>query len=165
MTCRENGEAVVASLGGSYLFAALSGVALGYDRAFQSLRQDQPMKEKKFWRLIERAKGRRFDIPEENYPSFFAFEDVSVPASIAQIAPEDISSRFGPGFSLDKMSLTLVEEDPSRSIADILPWLDEYQTNQFRLNGERCAACPKDSSLPARVGPGQFRVETFILPD
>jgi hypothetical protein len=156
--CREKGEALVAQLGERHLFVLLSGLEVGYRGGFRALSRDRDYKD--FWSQIKRAEGQMFDVPRKRWPMFVSFEDVSNPASVFAVDPEDLAAVFGDGYAVERLTVGVTDQALTEGAVEaVLGWWRSYRANQYRLNGERCIACPKEDSLAAKTGAGQFKIE------
>ncbi|OWV87446.1 hypothetical protein [Rhizobium sp. R693] len=71
------------------------------------------------------------------YPNFVTFRDITDPASVVPVSPEDFEKEFGKGTSLVSVTLSITDEEPIEiNFAQILPWWRSYQ-NDKQLDGSR----------------------------
>lgn len=109
LECREAGEALVAQLGDRQLFVLLDGRKLGVDGGFSTLRQSGDGWGTFADRIL--ASGdHEFDVPRARFPLFVSFADVSDPASVFLVDPDDLSDSFGSGYSDARLTIRVTEK-------------------------------------------------------
>lgn len=82
-------------------------------------------------------------LPDYQYPTMVTFDDINDPKTVRQIDPADLAASFGPGVNLKAVTLAVTDEPVTEGKAEaVLAWLLTYKRNQWRLNGEKCVACP-----------------------
>jgi hypothetical protein len=124
------GQAVILDLDGrGSLFALLRGsdVAEGKTHpmnvlfyAFPTLinRQDYLTALRKLKTLQPTA-----DLPFDLLPMLVRFRDLSDPASVEQVQPNDLAAAFGPGVQLKKATIAITDDPVTTGIEHKLPWL------------------------------------------
>lgn len=94
----------------------------------------------------------------EDYPMLVTFTDISDPKTVKRVDPADIAATFGPGYSLKSITLKITDEpDTKGRVEEVLGWFEEYQKNQYRLNGKKCVACSVNGQLDEMTGTGHFK--------
>lgn len=84
-----------------------------------------------------RADGR-ITVPEKFYPLLVTFDDLSDPASVKEVDPNDLSATFGPGYSLKSITLEITNAPVTTGkVEQVLPCL---------LSGKACV--PLNKELP-----------------
>ncbi|MBY0565595.1 MAG: hypothetical protein K2P58_15605, partial [Hyphomonadaceae bacterium] len=73
-------------------------------------------------------------VPPEQWPMFVRFGDPNVPASVEEVTPRNFASIYGEGASIRRLTMQITDEEPTRRIERVLPWLRGLETN---LAGER----------------------------
>jgi hypothetical protein len=63
------------------------------------------------------------------------FRDLSDPTTAEFVPPHDLASAFGPGVSLKRIALQMVDEPVSNEIPKRLPWRARFAKG--KLNGDR----------------------------
>lgn len=78
-------------------------------------------------------------VPHSLYPTLVTFDDPSDPKSVKKVDPYNLAATFGPGVSLQGITLEITKEPVTDGkIATVLPWLAEYY-------GQALANFPKTS--------------------
>lgn len=133
------GEAVTIDLGDSkYVFALLKnskrleGVTHWAFYAF-------PSEERKTWPLIGpmiESSDLRFELNGENQPMLVTFDDINDPASVKEVDPANLASTFGPGYSLQSITLEITDDPVTEGeVEEVLGWLNQFTKTQ--LDGQR----------------------------
>jgi hypothetical protein len=101
----------------------------------------------------------KIDIKPELYPMLVAFGDLKDPASVFEVKPGELDKHFGVGVSLASITLEITNEPVTEGkLASVLPWLNEYDQKEYRLNGEKCVACPVNGPPMDILGASAFTV-------
>lgn len=112
-----SGEAVVLELEpGQYLFALLKGTPAAYEvffpgaapvdvvGTFDSLRQTR-------------------ELSREQYPLLVTFGDITDPASVSRVDPQNLAASFGPGYVLTAITMTITDEPVTEGkVEGVLGW-------------------------------------------
>lgn len=103
------------------------------------------------------------EVPRERYPLLVTFENISDPATIKRVDPDDLAASFGPGVSLKRITLTITDEPVTAGeVEKVLGWLE-------RIGRERGTFIPnpprlrKDASDPdlQYLSSGSFDTELY----
>ncbi|MBY5518472.1 hypothetical protein [Rhizobium leguminosarum] len=71
----------------------------------------------------------------KQYPRLVTFTDINDPTTVQDVKPSELEEFFGPGVSLNSITLSLTPEPMTDGRVDAaLPWLCDYE---FRRSGER----------------------------
>jgi hypothetical protein len=99
-------------------------------------------------------------VPEYQYPMLVTFDDITKPETVREVDPRDLAAVFGEGVRLKAVTLEITRGAVTEGrVEAVLGWIGEYQRNQWRLNGEKCVACPISSeSLADVISTGLFTV-------
>lgn len=140
-TTRQKGEAVAVDLpGGETLFVLMDVDGHEAIRAAvgQGAQNDVKM-------LLDRASADRevYVYPPASalrsrnlsYPRLVRFRDLADPKTAEFVPPDDLASAFGPGVSLKRIALQIVDEPVSNDIPRRLPWRTRFPKG--KLNGDR----------------------------
>ncbi|RLJ98020.1 hypothetical protein [Ruegeria conchae] len=122
------GEAVVADLGGRYLFALIEENA-GPLIWLTMLREfDDVAGFKASTRKIKRQ-TEPLDVPRDLWPRLVTFEDIDDSASIQLVNPVDLTESFGPGYNIRRVTIQVTKEPISNGkIETVLAWWNELTT-------------------------------------
>lgn len=114
-----------------------------------------------YYRRMLRMSGLSGPIPRDAYPRFVTFEDLSDPASVKLVDPDDLAATFGPGYALKSVTLELTGESVEYGkVEQVLPWLKEYSEKHYHLNGKRSLLSnPFTDPLATTLSPGDFSFE------
>ena len=157
---RLRGEAVLVEVApGRYLFVLLTG-ALGWADAAYGLGGPGTVFEENM-RTVEAQVGKPpVPLPPKTWPLMVTFTDIHDPKTVQQVDPDDLAASFGPGVSLKAVTLAVTDEPVTEGkVEAVLVWLADYNKSQWRLNGERCIACPVSSArLADLIDPSDFLV-------
>lgn len=119
------GEATVVDLGkGRYLFA-LIGEQTRYLalRTFAPDLGDKAVITEEGFAAMAGIRGRR-DVPAKYYPLLVTFDDVGRPETVKRVDPANLGASFGPGVTLERVSLEIVDEPATtEQITQLLNWL------------------------------------------
>lgn len=160
------GEAVVVEVTpGRYLFALLKGAGtteyMGSVAAASIAGREGRVIDGALFDEVQGKRGRAagaIPVPEGQYPLLVTFGDIADPASVKLVDPANLADSFGPGVRLKTVVLEVTDEGVTEgAVEGVLGWIDEYQANQWRLNGKKCVACPITSeSLADLMSAGDF---------
>ena len=68
------------------------------------------------------VRGNR-EVSRERYPLLVTFGDISDPATVKLVDPENLAAIFGPGVSLKRITLTITDEPVTKGeVEKVLPW-------------------------------------------
>lgn len=68
------------------------------------------------------------EVPEDQWPLFVRFRDLSDPSSVEQVDPRGMSTQYGPGIYIRRVLMKRTEDPPTETIHDFLPWVRSLQT-------------------------------------
>jgi hypothetical protein len=158
------GEAVFVEVApGRFLFALLSGsdeekrdATHWVDLAYQL--RDVESHSGAMAKLRSQPNDRPVPLPPEGWPMLVTFDDITKPETVRRVDPADLAAVFGEGVRLKAVTLEITREAVTEGrVEGVLGWLGEYQENQWRLDGERCVACPGNSgNLADLLSAGDF---------
>ena len=131
------GEAVaVEVLPGKWLFALLEGeggtdaghwVYAAYDLNKARGPDGYPSYEAAMAKLRKQPKEVPVPLPEDGLPVLVTFGDISDPTSVARVDPKDLEASFGPGVSLNSMTLEITDGPVTEGrVEAVLAWLGPY---------------------------------------
>lgn len=151
------GEAVVADLGGRYLFALIDGNAGSLIwLAMRSEFKNVPGF-KDAIREVERQ-TEPLDVPESLWPRLVTFEDVEDPLSVQFVSPKDIATQFGSGYSLHRITIQVANEPITVGrVETVLAWLRTIVPN--RLDGSRLRNIEASNQVANSFSPFDFSTE------
>ena len=166
------GEAVaVEVLPGRWLFALLSGAAgskgdadqLAY-HAFRLGESREPGVDS-YRAYVRDLRAQPLDtpapIPPEAYPLLVTFDDLAQPQTVREVDPTDLAATFGPGVTLQGMTLEITRYGISKGkMEEILPWICDYRASHQRLNGKSGSIDATDESLSNWIGTSNFLRES-----
>lgn len=148
---RLKGEAVAVDLpSGETLFALLSGARgeIDYSSSLPSLA---------FGAMDDRAQStdpvELWPRPPSNpkfglispLPMFVIFRDISDPTSVERVDPHNLSSVFGEGVSLKRVTVQMTDEAVTSKIGRKLVWIDEFSS--YRTSPDN----PFTNTLPREI--------------
>jgi hypothetical protein len=140
------GEATIVDLGERGMLFALIGEKTKYI-ARDTLRDElgERLYEKLFPK-IEQFRGGR-DVPSKHYPLLVTFDDITDPATVKRVDPDDLAASFGSGVSLKRITLTITDEPVTEGdIGKVLKWLDNLK--RYRTDPDN----PFTNTLPSEIG-------------
>lgn len=163
--CSVRGEGVPVEIApGKVLFALLKAGPGSYSYpktvAFHVFFPKKGMKPKEeVEKLVQGIPGVR-TIPANEYPLFVTFSDITDPATVKKVDPDNLTDIFGPGVSLRALTLEISDEAVTDGkMEQVLGWYWDYRKNGYRLNGKKCVACPVSSeNLADMIGTGAFKI-------
>ena len=125
------GEATVVDLGdGNYLFALISGAERRGLATFGG-QAELPRFTNSLLPLVKAtaaSRGERREVPPVYRPLLVTFTDITDPASVARVDPDDLAASFGPGYALTSITLAITGEPVTEGKAEaVLGWLDNKQ--------------------------------------
>ncbi|MEE9314769.1 MAG: hypothetical protein V3V02_08965 [Rhizobiaceae bacterium] len=120
------GEAVAVDLGkGKYLFVLLKGTMGIAGKIFlKESGWNQPHgKWPKWAENIARLRGKR-EIPIDLLPMLVTFSDITRPASVKKVNPNNLRESFGSGYRLKSMTLEITDEPVTKGVVEgVLGWI------------------------------------------
>jgi hypothetical protein len=110
---------------GHYLFALLGEDMedLAFDVFFDRKGRDQ----KELADQIEVLRATR-EVPREHYPLLVTFDDINDPTTVKRVDPDDLAASFGPGVSLNRITLTITDEPVARGDVEAVLEPDFFRT-------------------------------------
>jgi hypothetical protein len=155
------GEALVLEVDhGKYLFALLDDYPAGL--AIQ-LFAEPPLKSghpDEFARVLNRIGTVREtrSLKPAQYPTLVTFNDNNDPASVRRIDPARLDASFGPGYLLDSITMTIVEEPLTMGrVNQVLEWLDWPHDRFLALGNGRNPIRFSDGEQTTSLGRQNFR--------
>ncbi|HEX8624051.1 MAG TPA: hypothetical protein VF782_03120 [Allosphingosinicella sp.] len=140
-TTRQRGEAVAVDLpGGQTLFVLMdtdghetirAAVGQGAHGDVKTL-LDRAAADREVYVYPPAAALRSLNL---SYPRLVRFRDLADPKTAEFVQPDDLASTFGPGVSLKRIALQIVDEPISNEIPKRLPWRTGFPKG--KLNGDR----------------------------
>lgn len=98
-------------------------------------------------------------MPRDRYPMLVTFEDVSDPASVKLVDPDNLAAIFGDGIRLKEITLALGKPAiVARKNQNILPWLPFINTG-YQLDGSRYRSAAAVLKTANMLGVGSFSTE------
>jgi hypothetical protein len=85
-----------------------------------SLPKGSTLREKVRWLANSRAKA---EVPSERYPMMVAFRDISRPASVYEVHPNDLSPPLDAGTRIVGMTIEMTPDPVTYQVEQHLPWL------------------------------------------
>ncbi len=71
----------------------------------------------------------------DQYPLLVTFDDINDPASVKRIDPANLEATFGPGYRLNRITLSLTKEPVTkRKVEKVLGWLIDVGNKRFYLD-------------------------------
>lgn len=137
------GEAVaVEVLPGRWLFALLSGDDDALGQADQliyttfRLGENLKISDRTYEALMADLRSKPLDtpapVPAESYPLLVTFDDITKPETVREVEPANIAATFGPGVTLQGMTLEVTDEGLTEGTVDkILYWLGPNEKSSF----------------------------------
>ncbi len=108
-----SGEAAFVELPGNrYLFALLDGGPPGSEpqtNALAIFKDQLPRKGGERFSILSKSRFKQ-DIPRSHLPLLVTFTDISDPATVQKVDPENLAATFGSGVSLKRLTLELTDE-------------------------------------------------------
>lgn len=156
-----SGEAVVVDLGeGRYLFALLQDYTewTAYTAFFPELEGKAMLREEMFPYLDQMVAslGQSRDVPRKHYPLLVTFDNINDPASVRRVNPGDLSATFGPGYQLNDVTLSIMDEPLTKGVVEsVLGWLTEVGNERFYLH-QNTPRLLKDFTPEQRIQPSHF---------
>ncbi|MBV7257951.1 hypothetical protein KCG44_14295, partial [Pacificimonas sp. WHA3] len=154
---KEIGEAVVVDLpNGDTLFALLKA-GQAFDAFLPQIEADYDISGScgGMRAMAEGLSSRDYQavIAAENYPKFVRFRDLSDPASVAHVNPDNLADSFGGDYTLQRLVIETTDEKVTQTIAGRLVWLgnnpEPHLDNDF--------APTTDPTLSQLLRHGDFR--------
>lgn len=125
------GEATVVNLGnGKYLFALLKG-AERRGLAMFGGREELPTATVSLLPLVKAtaaSRGESREVPPIYRPLLVTFADITDPASVQRVDPDNLAASFGPGYALTSITLAIIDEWVTKGRVDaVLGWLSNRE--------------------------------------
>ena len=158
VTLRLKGEAVMVDLGrGRYLFSLLKHPGR-HNRihslpayAYKATGRDIPKGGLK-------TTGGPIPVTDENIPLLVTFEDITDPASVKRVDPENLAATFGPGVKLKRITVETTQDPITKGkVEQVLGWLDEIWPNM--LDGQRYETIKASNRFANSLATGDFSTE------
>ena len=126
------GEALVADLGrGNVLFALMPSAFLSEEAGFVHYRRGMGR------RLADRdpiVLTKNMSSFGDIRPTFVRFRDLADPNTLKVVDPDDLEARFGAGYAVKSMTLSLVDAPRTEGrVKMVLPWLEDLGRRQFYI--------------------------------
>ncbi len=97
-------------------------------------------------------------MPPEAYPLLVTFDDITKPETVRELNPTDLAATFGPGVTLQGVTLELTKEAVTEGrVERVLRWLRTLWPN--RLDGQRYGASETNNRLANSLASGSFSTE------
>ena len=142
------GEAVVVELpGDQYVFALLTYDAYLTGKVFHDLVGGVVTEPEKGWanKIRDVRETRKLD--PSDYPMLVTFTDITDPKTVKKVDPENLGATFGPGVSLKRITLEIIDEPAMEGkIERLLVWLDDLKKYRSDPNN------PFTNTLPKEIG-------------
>ncbi|MCL6284804.1 hypothetical protein M3P21_14805 [Ruegeria sp. 2012CJ41-6] len=103
------GEAVVADLGGRYLFALIEEGAGKLIWLILSNENEDVGGFKESIRRVERQ-AEPLEVPRKLWPQMVTFGDIHDPKTVQLVDPHDLAASFGPGYAIRRLTIQVTEE-------------------------------------------------------
>lgn len=125
------GEATVVDLGnGKYLFALIKGAERRGLAVFGG-QTELPRFTNSLLPLVKAtaaSRGESSEVPPIHRPLLVTFADITDPASVARVDPDDLAASFGEGYALSSITLAITDEKVTKGrVEAVLGWLDNKQ--------------------------------------
>lgn len=162
------GEAVaVEVLPGKWLFALLEGeggtdaghwVYAAYDLKGALGPDGYPGYEAAMTKLRAQPKNVPVPLPADGLPMLVTFGDITDPTSVQKVDPADLAASFGPGVSLEAVTLEITDEPVTVGrVEAVLGWLQVIWPN--RLDGQRFGSIRTNYPLANSLSGNTFSTE------
>ncbi len=155
------GEAVVVELPKShYLFALLTYNAFLASKVFKDSLGEAMSESGEAWASAISELRKTGNIAPKDYPLLVTFMDINDSTTVKKVDPNNLATTLGPGVSLKRITLEITDEPVTEGeIERVLGWFLNYRKNGYRLNGEKCVACPVSSeNFADLIGTGGFKI-------
>lgn len=94
--------------------------------------------------------------PDE-YPFLVTFTDISDPATVKKLDPQDLAATFGPGVEIKRVTLRITNETATEGrVEEALAWWCDLRAARARLS--RRTGPISDTELSNNLGTGSFKV-------
>jgi hypothetical protein len=150
------GEATAVDLGERGILFALIGEGTKQIAAYtlHEVLGERRADYEKLFPKIEQFRGKR-DVPRERYPLLVTFDDISDPATVKRVDPDDLAGSFGPGVSLKRITLSITDEPVTEGeVEKVLGWLGDHYDK--RLDGNRYGTINATNRLANDLSAGSF---------
>lgn len=115
------GEATVIEVApGRYLFALLGR---DEERYYRAVRDQITTPYRGEWLKLIPEMDKAAVLKTDNYPMLVTFGDINDPKTVREVDPENFADSFGPGFSLNRITLEITREPTTRGrVSALLGW-------------------------------------------
>ena len=133
------GEAVSVDLPRSTLFALIGNTPKAWPfeiAVIDTFDPSGPRGEKlvKLIHELSRSPGRSAAMQPTNFPKLVRFRDMHDPKTVELVDPANFAKAFGPGLTLKRIVLTVVDEPVTNGIEKRLAWLGPYPEPRLSPN-------------------------------
>ncbi|PID37484.1 MAG: hypothetical protein CR993_00310 [Rhodobacterales bacterium] len=148
------GEAIYVELNGKPLFVLLGGVKSILYRTIAEHLGDATGRE--YYRRI-REQTTPLVVPRKLWPTMVTFDDVTDPASVRRVDPDDLAATFGEGIALREVTVQATDDPVTGGrVEEVLgAWFCEYKAKRARLSGSNSIGI-SSNELPEVLGAGSF---------
>lgn len=124
-----SGEAVVLEIApGRYVFVLLKSTPLAW-QVFYPKVTPLVLKDK-----MAAATGQTRELTRHQYPLLVTFGDINDPASVSHVDPQNLAASFGPGYSLDAITMAITDEPVTEGkVEKVLGWWTQYVDHNGRM--------------------------------
>lgn len=120
-------------------------------RHFQGKLKDE---REELWRQLSALRVCA-DMLQKEWPLFVRFGDIKKPYSVERVDPLSIIDNFDAGVKIRNVRICLVDEQVTREISAIMPWIDNLANGQLSLQSKGIAI-PANATFAERVQLGAF---------
>ena len=151
---RYRGEAAaVEVLPGQWLFALIGNPAEAIYRASPDALGGLPRHDRQTWVAAIPDHEGAVTLTDGTLPRLVTFADISDPATVALVDPENLAASFGPGVRLASVTLEVTEEPVTEGrVGQVIGFLGEYPEAPIVPQVD-----PDDFTLPATLRTRSFR--------
>ncbi len=156
------GEAAVASFDGRYLFALLGGADGVLYYSLRSAQPDIGPYVDELRRITQQTDP--LDVPRNLYPRLATFTDITDPASVALVDPDNLAASFGPGYALKRITVAITNEPVTEGVVeDVLGGLEAVGRERANLKGRPAEGLVSDQPNPEiyMIAPSDFSTELY----
>ena len=141
------GEATVVQLpDGRYLFALLNNSIVLAGNVFPGAGQREPIDLIKRARLYKSLKTEVRDVPHSALPLLVTFTDITDPTTVKKVDPRDLPATFGPGVTLERVTLEITDEKVTEGkVEKLLVWLATVGNGM--LDGSKISSLSAENRL------------------
>lgn len=99
-------------------------------------------------------------MPKDKYPQMVRFKNIIVPSSVEEVDPGNLARSYGPGFVLNRITLTLTNEALMRGIEKRLLWWEQYKEIHFDGSSTRSVDY-SNGILASHLASASFSTDSF----